>query len=347
MTSSRLSLPCLLILAAAAAVVGCAGIDRQSGKALGTAGQTVAQTLQDQTDAARKTLEVLPEWWAVHDALVCANVPPGDLRTTCLNNVRDAIRRPLPTTPLTEAQKTLVTVMAKRATAAGALRDAYQAFVNLATYDAAAETETAIKGAFGAINDLSQAAAALAPQGVALPTISSTFADVAGGLGGIFAEERQRKLILAASLDLHRAADAMTKALTVERDQAASESLLSTLRDEQDVLYSSFVQAGLINPRDALSPLLAEIAPGIQMVQVPPAANNAEVIVTAAVISLAERSRRQQEAVVSSYDAALAALKALSAEHAKLEAHQQLNLDSILGEAQRIKAVLSDLKQGK
>jgi hypothetical protein len=346
MTITRLLISCLLIPVTIAALIGCVGIDRESGKALGTAGQTVAQTLQDQTDAARKTLEVLPEWWAVHDALVCANVPSVELRTNCLNNVRDAIKSPVPKTPLTAARKTLATVMARRAAAAAALRDAYQAFVNLATYDAAAETETAIKGAFGAINSLTTAAAELAPQGVALSAISSTFTTVAAGLGSILAAERQKKLMLTASLDLHKATDAMIMALTVERDQAASQSLLSILRDEQNTLYSSFVQAGLVNPRDALAPLLAEIALGIQMVQTPPA-ENAEVIRTAALISLAERSRRQQEAVVISYDAALAALKALSAEHAKLEANQQLNLASILGEAQRIKAILTDLKQGK
>ncbi len=346
MANTRYLILRLLILVMIVALIGCAGIDRQSGKALGTAGLTVVQTLQDQTDMARKTLEVLPEWWGVHDALVCVNVPSVDSRATCLKNVRDAIKSPMPKTPLTEAQKTLSTVMAKRATAAGALKDAYQAFVNLATYDAAAETETAINGAFGAINSLSQAAATLAPQGVVLPAISSTFTNAAVALGGIVAEERQRKLMLTASLDLHKATDAMIKALTVERDKAASESLLSTLRVEQDTLYSSFVQAGLVSPRDALAPLLAEIAPGIQMVQTPPSAN-AEEIITAAEISLAERSRRQQEAVVISYDAALAALKALSAEHAKLETHQQLNLASILGEAQRIKAILTDLKQSK
>lgn len=345
MTTIRLFTLRLLILLTVAAMVSCAGIDRENGKALGMAGQTVSQSLQDQTDTARKNLESLPEWWGVHDAFVCADVR-ADLQKSCLDNVRKSIKSPQPQNPLSNAQKALVSVMEKRATAAGALRDAYQAFVNLATYDAAAETETAIKGAFGAINNLSQAASVLAPQGIVLPAISSTFTSVTEGVGGILAEERQKKLLLAASLDLHKATDALIKALTVERDKAASESLFLMLQDEQDNLYSSFVQAGLVNPINALAPLLAEIAPGTKMEQAPPV-KNIEVIKTAAEISLAERSRRQQEAIVKSYDASLAALKALSAEHAKLEAHQQLNLTYILGEAQQIKSVLSDLKQSK
>lgn len=327
-------------------ITGCSGIDRDSAKALGSTGVTATQALTDQATAAQKTLSELPEWWGVHDALVCANTKSGQLRTVCLNNVRQEVKQPQSATPLTKAQQQLMIVMKKRAAAAGALRDAYQAFMDLATYDAAAETEKSIQTAFGSINQLSAAASAIAPAGVVLPTISATFTAVVSGVGAVIAEQRQKQLLLSASRDLHTACDAMVKALTVEADQAASESLLSILREEQDQLFSTFVQSGLVAPRDALSPLLSEIAPGIPMVQTPSAANT-DVINTAVMISLSERSRRQQAAIVASYDSALAALKALSAQHSKLEAGQPVDLTMILGQANEITTILNGLKPSK
>jgi hypothetical protein len=336
----------MIVLACMSVIAGCAGMSRESGKALGDAGQVAAQALADQSDAARKTLDVLPEWWGVHDALVCANVAAGAPRTTCLDEVRAQVTNPQSRTQLSQAQKDLSIVMAKRTAAATALRDAYQSFVTLATYDAGAETEKAIKTALGAVNDLTKAAATIAPQGVALSAVSATFTSATSRVGGFVAAIRQEHQMLLASHDLHAASDAMTAALAVERDKAAAESLFALLRAESDQLYSSFVQSGLVAPKDALAPLLAQIAPGVQMAQVTPSAN-ADVIAIAAVISLVERSRRQQAAMAASYDAALAALKSLSAEHAKLERGQRLDLSGILGQAKRVEAILSDLNRAK
>lgn len=319
--------------------IGCACIDPNSAKALGDAGQSAAQALADQTEMARKTIDALPEWWGVHDALVCSNAA-GPIRVTCLNNVREQLQS---RGALLKAQSDLSSIMAKRGTAASALRDAYQAFVNLGTYDAGAETEQAIKGAVGAINELTRAAAAVAPQGIALSAISSTFTSTASGIGSFIASERQKRLMLTASHDLHIATDAMVKALAVERDSDAIKSLLSVLQAESDQLYSGFVKSGLIATRDALAPLLMQIAPGAQMVEIPPTAN-ADVITTAAEISIAARSSRQQTAVIYSYDTTLAALKSLSGEHAKFEGKQQLNLESVLSKVKRVQRILADLQ---
>src|ERR1700733_11827794 len=190
-------------LAAASALAACAGIDRNSGQALGTAGQTAAQAMADQATAATTSLGELTEWFAVGGALVCANIPPGSTRATCLQNARVAANNP--DKGLQTAQQQLVKVMKARADAALALRDAYQSFVNLATYDAGSETQQAIQNAVGAINELTKAAAAIAPQGAALAPISSTFTTVTANIGGIIASERQRQVMLAASKDLHRA----------------------------------------------------------------------------------------------------------------------------------------------
>jgi hypothetical protein len=320
------------------ALAACAGMDRDAGQALGTAGQTASQALVDQADATRTTIDALPEWWVVHDTLVCAMTRSGPLRAACLNNVAAG------TSPaLSSAQKDLSTIMQKRATAAGALRDAYQSFVNLATYDAGTETEKALRGAFGAVNDLAIAVGTAAP-GAAL--ITSAFSSTASGVASLLASQRLAELMLSASRDLHKATDAMSGALTAEADRLATTSLLTTLGAEKDSLYASFVQSGLIAPRDALMPLLTQIAPGAQMAATLPK-DKSDVIEAAAVASLAERSRRQQAAIAASYDACLAALKALSAQHARLEAAQPIELSQVLALAKRIEAIIVDAKSGK
>ena len=320
-------------------LIGCASV-RDSGKALGTAGQAATQILADQSETARVSITVLPEWWGVRSALVCANTKPGSKeRSTCLIN-------PPPSHTLKEAQKTLVDVMTKRIVAEQALRDAYQAFTNLAIYDAGAETKVAIEGALGAVNELTAAAATLAPQGVALHALSTTFTTTASGLGNFIASERQEKLILAANEKLLQATDRMILALKDERDSKAFISLLEVLRVESDTLYSTFVQSGLISPREALMPLLLQIAPNAQMVQSPPSANE-DVIRKAATISLVEQSKRKQDAIAASYAASLAALKALSVEHEKLKNGHEINLDSIISQAKRIQTLLDEIKKNK
>ena len=331
---------CQGLLASMYFLAACTTIDPNSAKALGAAGQTAAQALAEQTESGRKIVDSLPEWWGVHDALICSTTSLGDARTTCLKNV---FEHPHPEPALLKAQTELSQIISKRVVAAIALRDAYQAFSNLAMYDAGGETEQAIKSAFGSINKLTEAAAAIAPQGVALAAISSTFTNTASGLGKFIASKRQQQLMYDASLDLHKATEALTKALTVERDSQAIKSLLSMGQVESDQLYLGFVRSGLVTPKDALAPLFSQIAPDGQLVQSPPA-SNLDVIGAAASISIAARSKRKQIAIVRSYDSAVAGLHALAAEHMKLEQQDPLNLAAVLAEVKNVQTLLADLR---
>jgi len=311
---------------------GCASIDRDSGKALGNAGLTAAQAITDVSDSARQGIDSLPEWQGAHDALSCANVQSSNLQA-CINNVKSHPEEPL---------AALSDVMAKRTIAAAALANAYQSYVDLATYDAGIEAENSISHAMSAVNDLTGAVSRLAPGAPAAP-ISATITTSLSWVAGFAATTRQQQQLLAAGRDLHAADVAMIQALTIERDRVATESLLGVLQDERDKLYESFVDAGLISPADALQPMLTQIAPGAQ-ISITPTANELA-IRRAAEISLAARSRRQQIAVKASYDAMLGALQALAAEHENLEAKHSLNLKGILWHARRIQAIVADLKQ--
>jgi hypothetical protein len=323
-------------------VAACSTIDRDGAKSLGLAGQSATQALGDQVEAAQTALDVLNEWWAVHDALICANVTVAVARRACLENVAStstAIHPP----SLEQDRVRLSDVMSKRAQAIRELNAAYAAFAALADYDAGKETATAINGAFAGINALSAAASGLVPGGAALPTIASGFATAASGIGALGADSEQDRLMLAASKDLHKAVDALIAALKVERDRAASESLLSQLQTERAALYDSAVDAGLVAPNELLNSFFKKTYPNLTLARPPEA--NADVIKAAARAAAKAERAEAQAAVIQSYDAALATLEAVSEEHGSLEVRRPLDVDRILGAAKHLDSVLSGLNE--
>jgi hypothetical protein len=337
MRLARLAWMGLTVFAAA-----CSSIDRDGVKSLGFAGQSATQALGDQVDSTKNTLDVLNEWWAVHDALVCVNVMVPAARQACLANVTGASAAIHPPT-LDAARLRLSDVMSKRAQALRELNDAYGALAAFADYDAGQETATAIKSAFDGVNALSAAASGLVPGGAALPTISSSFTALASGIGAITADQKQERLMLAAAKDLHVAIDALIKALKVERDRAASESLLAELQAERAALYDSAVDAGLIAPGDLLNAFFKKTYPNLAQSN-PPAAN-ADVVKAAGRAAARAQLAQAQAAVLQSYDAALATLEAVSAEHESLEARGSLDANHILGAAKRLDGILASLNR--
>ena len=336
--------PIRISLLLALFVSACSSIDRDGAKNLGLAGQSATRSLGIQVEATRTTLDVLNQWWAVHDALVCANVMVAVARTACLSNVTGssaAIHPPM----LDAARVRLGDVMSKRAQAIRELNKAYTAFVDLAEYDAAAETAKAIDAAFAGINDLSAAASGLAPGGATLPTIASSFGAAATGIGGLFAEQKQARLMLEASTELHKAINALIAALRAERDYAASASLLAQLQNERAALLDSAIDAGLVLPYDALGPVFQKAFPNLSLSY--PQDTNSDVIKAAAHAAVKAESMQAQDAAIRSYDAALATLQAVAKEHASLEDGESLDIDQIQGAAEHLETILATLAKDR
>jgi hypothetical protein len=248
----------------------------------------------DQVTLASKSTTSLPEWWGVHDALICANVRE-DLRSACLHSAAESSRDPA----LVTAHKQLLDVLQKRSTAASKLRNAYQAFINLATYDAGAETQAAISGAFSAVDDLTKAAAAFNPALAALTPLSGTAETVISNVGGIIAAERQRHELLKASRALHAATDRMVIALTAEADAPAMKVLMAELIAERTAVYLAFVRAGLVSSSDALAPVVGDVAAPGTVVQSNPSASS-DVVQAAATASIRIRAKNEEAGVLAS-----------------------------------------------
>ena len=335
--------PLLVVLTGA--LTACATVDRDGGKALGTAGQSTATALATQVDQAKKTIDSLPEWQGVHDILVCVNVR-AQLQAECLDKARNKASPGNMDPKLATSYKSLSAVMEKRSKAIGTLGDAYKAFVDLSTYDAGDAAAKAVDGLFSSVNDLSTAAAAIAPAGILLAPITATFSKVGAGIAALSADARQAKAMKTASHDLSVASVALAKALKVERDKIASESLFEVLQAERDQLYARFVEVGAVSAIEVLKPLFLEVAPDSGPLQKPPD-KNADIVAAAAVASLNQRSRRQQALTVRAYDASLASLDKLAAQHQKFEEDYPLDIGSIQAEVKRLEDILKSIDKIK
>lgn len=332
---SALVLFCLCTLLGA-----CSTVDRDTAQTLGTAGERALSTLSSQTATSEATLDVLDEWWTVHDALVCVNARAGAVRTACLKNAAGSSAQIHPP-ELDQDRLRLADVMMKRKQAVDQLASAYSAFVDLAKYDAAGEAARALGTSFEGINALSKAAASIAPQGATFPLITSTFEKAAAGIVALSADERQSQLLLAASRDLHRAVDVLIGPLTAERDKAASQSLLAELEAERGALYLSGIDAGFIDPTDIVGQIFSHEFPGLKLATPPPA--NQTAIKAAAVAAVKAHIQAQQEAIVQSYDAALSALQALSNQHRAFETEGSIDVAAIEAEVARLQAAIASV----
>ena len=309
-------------LSVVAILAGC-GIDRDSSKALGQAGQTTTQALVDQETLAATRLGSIPVWNPVSETLLCSNHTPA-LQETCVKLVKQSAKTDAQDGTNADIGK-IGTVIARRAAATQALRNAYAAFVDMATYDASAEAKASIQAAADSLDQLSTAVSAFAGP---VPLIAGEVTVILGDVGGFVVGERQRVLLLQASKALHKACDTFAKDLSLERDFVTGR-LMGVLQSHVSRAYVAFIQAGLVSPGEVLTPLLQTVAPGTAIVEKPPEAN-AQTIRAAALLYAEKNAEVAANQAVNSYDKAVAALNALSQQHQNLENGASIDTAGIL-----------------
>ena len=323
----------VIVLSASSLLGACATTDHSAALSLGNAGVAATQALSDQTSSMGQTVGELSPWWGVRDALACTVVAEG-LRAACLAGATAA-----PDPAIAAPMAAITDVIAKRKVALDTLSQAYVGFIDLAKYNAGQEATAALATSFKDISAFTGAASALVPGGAAIPAISTTIQNVAGGVVALAADSQQNRQILAASRDLHTANDAMVKGLTLERDATAS--LLVTLQGERAALGASALAAGLISPTDVLTPVINQAYPGVRVTAAPSA--NGAVVMAAAQNAMKAQGAVAMASAAKSYDDALQALRALSAQHQKLEIGQPLDLGRIEAEIASLQADIDQL----
>jgi hypothetical protein len=316
----------------------CAGISQDDAKSLATAGQAATQAVQDQATAIQSSLNYLPTTIAVDAIMKCKVVTNAAARQACISGAPANSLTP----PFETARKQLVAIAAQRAQAMNALEQAYKAFGDLASYDAGQATANAITTAFKSINTLSKSLSALGPEGAAIPVISATITDAVAGAGGFIAQQRQSKLMLAASKDLHTATDAMIKALSAEQDEAAMKSLIQELEKERDRLELSTLDAGLVSPTALMSSFYAKVAPDITLIQ-NPNQTNTDLADASAHYVLKSTVSERAATIADSYTKSIDTLSAVSAQHTSLENKQKVDVSWIITEAQYLENLVNNL----
>jgi hypothetical protein len=323
-----------LVIAGMLLLGGCAATDHSAAVALGNAGIAATQNLSDQTTSMSASVSQLAPLWGVHDVLICANVKV-ELRDVCL---KGAVSKPDPA--LAKQLAVINDVLAKHKAALGTLNQAYAAFVDLAKYNAGQEASASLASSFKDVNAFLAAASALSPGGGAAPVIGSKFEEAAGGVVGLMADSRQNHQILLASKDLHAATDSMTAGLALERNAVAD--LLTNLQSERANLAKSILDAGLVSPTEVLTPVINQAFPNATVLA-PSEANNALVMAAARNV-VASQGQAAVASAAKSYDDALAALRALSAQHQRLEMEEKLDLAQVEAEIANLKADAAQMK---
>jgi len=332
---------CILAFAFSSLLMSCTSIDKNAALALAKAGQDATRAVSDQSIGAQNTIGVLPQWWAVGQALECSRVPVGESRDACIGNAEQTANSDASDKSLDK----LSLVMKKRTRAALELMRAYSGFGDLINYDASADAQNALNSAFSSINSFLSAVGTLTGTQAGLKPLGATAEGIAAKGVGLLASQRQNKQILAASVELHKAVDAFSSGLRAEKNKALTESLLTLLADQKGALYLRLIESGVIEPKDVLVPLVMSLGQGIPIAQTMPKKNN-DAISKAAALSFKAQAKIQTGAVIVSYESALSALSDLSEQHENLERGAPIELSDITANVQKVAEAIQSLNGG-
>jgi len=222
--------------------------------------------------------------------------------------------------------------LAKRAMVFEGLADVYDAFGELAAFDAAEQTEAALGNLGGAIEEY-------AMQLKQSPPVSSGTTAVIANIGGLVAAEAQKAKIKEASIQIRARVDTFLQllgsALVREQMTGFRSLLISDVKAALNILWD----AGVYDPK----PLLDEIGAAGGLAAQKDAAqlvkSNVELRRALGEV-LDQRLAGQMELIAQGYDASLAALRQLTAQHKKLEEGEPLDLTRLRAISAQLRSIV-------
>lgn len=219
--------------------------------------------------------------------------------------------------------------LARRSVVFDKLADLYDAFGNLAGFDAGDQTETALGNLGGAIEEYAKQ--------IKQPSlISSETTAVIARIGGLIATQIQKAKIKEASIQIRARVGAFLKLLENPLVRGQVEGFRKVLISDVKAALSMLWDAGVYDPK----PLLDDLgAPGGLAAQKDAAqvVKNNQKLREALGEVLDKRLTRQTELIEEGYNASLKALVQLMDEHKKLEEGTPLDLT-------RLRAVVAQLR---
>lgn len=239
-----------------------------------------------------------------------------------------------------ESRLKVTKAIALRAKALSALQGAYEAFKEESEYDARADLEGALGKAVDGVNAYASFVSTLSG-GAASALIAQPLAAGVKLGTGLWADQKQRKRLLAANRSIAAVTGRLRDALEIEAD--VFDSLGTAIVDERVAAQAALLQAGLVSGGDMIRPMAANL--GLTL------AKDADATVAKSrpvrtAVEAAYRAGKVAEArsLSARYRASIASLDALMVMHEDFAAERPVDMTDVLRFLAELDAAVSDAK---
>lgn len=306
--------PAPRVLCLALTLTACATAPRGPAGRLADAGTTAATTLATDVDALSLSLdrgeagEAFERTWqtCANSRLACTPQLVPDANAKRRHQLADAVR--------------------SRARALHALAGAYAALKEEADYEGRADLKGATLAAAGAVDAYVSLVAKAAPQAAIADAALKPLTGIAGEIGGTIGGARQRRRIIAASRAIGAATARLQLALKGEA--GVFDSIAGYIVLQQTAARLALLDAGMVSSSDLLAPMAQDL--DVKLAAGADAAVARSPGALAAVkASVQALSAADVAAVQARYRDGIAALGALAAAHADLEANRPVSVEDV------------------
>lgn len=214
-----------------------------------------------------------------------------------------------------------------RAKALDGLHAAYEALNAEASYDAKADLSGAVSDAVTSVNAYSSKISGMrgaAPDG---DLISKPLSSALKFGAGLWAEQKQKKRLLAASQEIQAVTQRLHDTLKVEA--FVFKSFSETITIQRQKAQAALLQGGLISGSELIRPMATNVGGTLvkdadALIAKSPAARTA---IEAAMI---ENSKTEARLLATRYDASIGALNALIKSHKNFEVEQPVDISDVI-----------------
>lgn len=323
-------------------LTACSSVDLDAAKKLGATGVTTATALRDDSKDIQHEIAAFEDrdtlFQVVTELRACEDRAQAN-KTVCTLKASD-IKVEVENKNIAKLSKSL----AERTKAFEKLLETYTSFEALATYEASAEAEKAVGGLIKQVNSFITAVNVLPATAAAVPLVTATAGEIAKVGVSLFAEEKQKKEVMAASKLVREAVTGLRDATAREKEVATS--LRVVINAHRNVVKIALMKEGVVGYSEDLKGLIEDLklTPTKDM---DAALSKSSPLKGAMIRVLEQRAEREDAEISSRYQDLLTTLSKLIQEHEKLEQGKPLDLAALKQWAEKIEAYYKQVKQAQ
>lgn len=324
-------------------LTACSSVDLDAAKKLGATGVTTATALRDDSKDIQHEIAVFEDrdtlFQVVTELRACEDRAQA-AKTVCTLKATD-----IEIDTKNESIASLSKSLTERTKAFEKLLETYTSFEALASYEASEEAEKAVGALIKQVNSFITAVNALpVPMLAAVPLVTGTAGEIAKVGVTLFAEEKQKKEVMAASKLVREAVTGLRDATAREKEVATS--LRVVINAHRNVIKIALMKEGVVGYSEDLKVLIEDLklTPTKDM---DAALAKSGPLKGAMIRVLEQRAEREDAKISSRYQDLLTTLSKLIQEHEKLEQGKPLDLAALKQWAEKIEAYYKQVKQAQ